>query len=422
MKVRGHGLIATLCSLLAAGCSLPADGPRGDDVRMGLTRDVAVPYCLVNASTDVVHVANRHHYRLAGNFTDRRPPTTVRIGVGDVIGVTLFESAAGGLFFPAEGGNRQGNFLPLPNQTVDERGRIFVPYAGGIQAAGRTVADIQQSIVAALKDRALDPQAIVSIIDQRDARLSVLGSVGAPQRIPVSASGERVLDAIARAGGISVPGHEAWVLMERRGRIAAAPFEALIHEPANNIFVRPQDTVYVFQEPQSFVAFGATTTQNHVPFGSWRLSLAEALGKSGGLNDNQAEPSWVFLYRFEDARVLADADAKCHNLKEALDSKGSTKDGHGAGFIPRIPTIYQFDLRDPSGYFLAREMTMRNKDVVYVSNARSVEVDKFLNHLRSVNSAVADPIGTAISAYALKAAIKGGTSGAAVIVSGGFTP
>ena len=417
MRISKPMLPALILSLFAAGCSLPTNGPRGDSIRLNL-REPAVPYCLVEAHKPEVAAANRYHYRLAGRFSDRRPPTQVRIGIGDVVGVTIFESAAGGLFFSTQGGNRQGNFLPLPNQTVDERGRIFVPYAGAIRAAGRTVSDIQRSIVSALKDRALDPQAIVTIIEQRDAQLSVIGRVGSPSRITVSASGERILDAIARAGGNAAPGHESWVLLERRGRVAAAPFEALIHEPGNNIYVRPQDTLYVFQEPQTFVAFGAVTQQNHVPFGTWRLSLAEALGKVSGLNDSQAEPSWVFLYRHEDRRALIDTNDDCKLMKAHAGDKGAGMKDGGALPSVRVPVIYQFDLRDPSGYFLARNMQMRNKDVIYVSNARSVEIDKFINHLLTINSGISDPIGTAISAYALKSAIQGSANTATVLVGG----
>jgi polysaccharide export outer membrane protein len=392
---------AVLCGAILTACSLPTSGPRGDAIRLGMNRDTDVPYCLLKARPEVVAAATRYQHRLAGRFDDRRPPSTVRIGVGDVIGVTLFESAAGGLFFSKEGGSRQGNFIPLPNQTVDESGLIFIPYAGSIRAAGRTTSAIQRSIVSVLKNKALKPQALVSIVEQRDARISVVGEVRSPSRFPVSASGERLIDAIARSGGISGPGQETWVLLERDGKVAIAPFAALLHEPGNNIYVRPQDTIYVFREPQTFVAFGATGTQGQFPFNTWKLSFAEALGKAGGLNDALADPSWVFLYRFEDKKVLDEIDHDC-----AL-----------ASFIdePLIPVIYQFDLRDASGYFLARQMRMKNKDVIYASNARSVEVNKFLDYIRGINATVEDPITTAISAYTLKAAARG-TSSAAIVI------
>jgi polysaccharide export outer membrane protein len=50
---------------------------------------------------------------------------------------------------------------------------------------------------------------------------------------------------------------------------------------------------------------------------------------------------------------------------------------------------------------------MRNKDVIYTSNAVSVETTKFLNYLRTIMATVNDPIIYATNGYALKAAIKG---------------
>ena len=53
---------------------------------------------------------------------------------------------------------------------------------------------------------------------------------------------------------------------------------------------------------------------------------------------------------------------------------------------------------------------MRNKDVVFVSNATSVETTKFLNFLRTIMATANDPVLYATNAYALKAAINGATS------------
>ena len=64
-----------------------------------------------------------------------------------------------------------------------------------------------------------------------------------------------------------------------------APFGALVYEPANNIYVHPNDTIYLYREPQTFLAFGAFGNQQQIPFGTWRISLAEAVAKAGGLNE-----------------------------------------------------------------------------------------------------------------------------------------
>ncbi len=74
---------------------------------------------------------------------------------------------------------------------------------------------------------------------------------------------------------------------------------------------------------------------------------------------------------------------------------------------PIVPIIYNLDLRDPSGYFLATSFEMRNKDVIYVSNSASVETTKFMTYVNTINQTVNDPISTATNVYALKNLIKG---------------
>jgi polysaccharide export outer membrane protein len=47
---------------------------------------------------------------------------------------------------------------------------------------------------------------------------------------------------------------------------------------------------------------------------------------------------------------------------------------HSAG----VPVVYQLDLKDPEGYFAAQRFLMRDNDVVYVSGASAVALQKFL--------------------------------------------
>jgi polysaccharide export outer membrane protein len=420
---------AALSAIALVGCGLPTDGPRGEAIERtasitALPPSKPLPYCLVPVTPLVTDIAGHHIDRLAGRFTERGGPPRVQIGTGDVLSVTLFESAAGGLFFPIEGGLRTGNFLTLPSQIVDEKGNITVPYAGPIKARGHTAEEIQKEIVDALKDRALEPQAVVTVVERRNALITVIGSTGGgataagavagagaalgggvtggggSTRIPASLSGERVLDIIARAGGLGGSGQDTWVLINRNQKVAIAPFEALVYEPANNIFVYPQDTIFLYREPQTFLAFGATGHQTQVSFDAWRLSLAEALAKAGGLLDDHAEPRWVFLFRAERQKVAQELDPRC-----------AVTDG------TYVPVIYELDLRNPASMFLATQFPMRNKDIIYVSNSRTVESTKFIDHVRLINGALTDPITTALAAFALKTAING-TATASVLVGG----
>ena len=192
------------------GCALlPATGPTGVDVRAGQTDAESLPYALVRVNRKVTAVLAKEAPRLATAFADRRPPKGIRIGIGDIVAVTIFEATSGGLFIPAEAGVRPGNFISLPIQAVDVNGNISVPYAGNIRANGRTPVEIQQAIVDALKDRAIEPQVVVSVVEQRTSLITILGDVGSPRRIPASAEGERLLDAIARGSGTAGPGSDS---------------------------------------------------------------------------------------------------------------------------------------------------------------------------------------------------------------------
>jgi polysaccharide export outer membrane protein len=395
---------------------MPATGPESWDIRAGVPNDPNhLPYALVKLTPQVIDVLAQNAPRLGNLFPDRRLPSEIRFGIGDVVGVTIFEAAAGGLFIPAEAGVRPGNFITLPNQQVDANGNISVPYAGSIRAKGRTPLEVQQAIIEVVKNRAIEPQVVVSLVEQRTSLISVLGEVTTPARFPASAAGERILDAITRAGGIKGQGFDSWVMLEREGHRATVPFGALVYEPSNNIYVHPNDTIYVYREPQTFLVFGAnagavaaalsgtalvggqpigiagSSAQGSFNFDAWRLSLAEAVAKGGGLNDLTADPGAVFLYRGE-TRQLASA--------LGVDT---------ARFVdgPIIPVIYEINLRDPSAYFLTTRFQMRNKDVIYIANAAAIESAKVFDYLRLIVGTVNDPILAATNAYILKAAING---------------
>ncbi|MGH6813816.1 MAG: polysaccharide biosynthesis/export family protein [Methylocella sp.] len=371
------GLISVfaLALLGAGGCSFfPVNGPTSRDIESGTSP--TVPYALIKLTPETIDILAAHEPKgLAGAFTDRRPSANIKFGIGDVISVTIFEAAAGGLFIPLEAGVRPGNFVNLPDQMVDNNGDITVPFAGLIKAAGRTNVQVQDDIVSKIKNRAIEPQAVVTLAQQRTSLISVVGEVNTPLRfaVPATGAGDRVLDAITRAGGIKDQGYATWVMLERGGRRATVPFENLVMNAKNNIYVLPGDRIYVYQEPQKFMAFGATAgsavgaPQGEFAFNAWRINLAEAVGMAGGLLDAQANPGAVFLYRLEPREVAQLLGADMARFDR-----------------PLVPVIFSVSFRDPGGYFLATRLQMRNDDIIFVSNAQSVDVSKFLTFVDQV--------------------------------------
>jgi polysaccharide export outer membrane protein len=339
------------------------------------------PYGLVKLTPDVINILEEYGPRsLTAIFGDHRPPPELKFGIGDVVSVTIFEAAAGGLFIPSEAGVRPGNFVSLPNQPVDTKGFISVPYAGLVPTAGKTPAEVEKEIVDRIKNRAIDPQVVVALVTQNTSLISVIGEINTlitsqTGRIPAQPAGEHLLDVITRAGGLRDQGQDTWVTLERNGRRATVPFGELVYEPDNNIWAWPGDTIYLYKEPQTFLAFGASGTQGQLQFSAgnqssaWRMTLAEGVAAAGGLLDLQADPGSVFLYRRE-PRALA----------EKLGVDCSKMDG------PTVPVVYSVSFADPAGYFLATRFKMYNKDVIFAANAQSVEIEKFTTFLNQIIS------------------------------------
>src|SRR4051812_33894544 len=159
-------------------------GPATSDIMAGQRDPHSLPYALVRVTPKVTSVLAKTAPRLTG-FGDRRPPRDFRFGIGDVVGITIFEASSGGLFLPSEAGVRPGNFITLPTQAVDVNGNISVPYAGTLRARGRTQVELQKAIVDALANRAIEPQVLVSLVDQRTSLVTVISETKA-LRLPAT--------------------------------------------------------------------------------------------------------------------------------------------------------------------------------------------------------------------------------------------
>jgi polysaccharide biosynthesis/export protein len=373
--------IASVAGLILSGCAqLPNSGANFRDIEKTAVTAAGDPkasiqYALVEVSLPIIEFLRDPG---AGSFYSsfgpgQRTSSEIQIGTGDVVQVTIFESTAGGLFIPADAGSRPGNFIQLPAQTVDKAGYITVPYAGSIKASGRSLTQIQKQIEGKLASRAIEPQAVVAILNQKSNEVSVMGEVTAPAKVSISPGGDKVLDVISKAGGIRWPGFETFVTLQRRGSKDTVFFNYLIERPEENVSVATGDTIYVYREQRSFLAFGATGQTGQFKFEQEKLSLADGVARAGGLLDARADPRQVFLYRMEDRSTLQKMGVDLSNFEESQ---------------KRIPTVFRTSFRNPAGLFAAQKFPMRDKDMIYVSNADAVELLKFLNFVTATPNAI----------------------------------
>ncbi len=367
---------ASAAAALAACTAVPSAGPTAVEIVNNESRDNVISgYVVVDIDARIAALVSRRRLpTLAGMFRDGKKPPDVKIGIGDSITVTIWEAASGGLFSTASidkltPGSRTAT---LPEQEVAQNGTIQVPYAGRIKVSGLRPAEVETRIVEELKGKAIEPQAVVTITRNRNNTVTVTGEVTSGALLPVSGKGDRVLDVIAAAGGIKAPAHESFVRLTRGEKTANVPFNTILADNRENVYVRPGDVLTVVREPQRFTAFGGTGRNELVPFDAAGMTLEQAIARVGGLLDHRADATGVFLLRFEPAPLVAEM------LPER---EGQIETSY-------VPVVYRLNLRDANSYFLARAFHMRDKDILYVANAPLTEVQKVFSVIGTLASPV----------------------------------
>jgi len=363
------GAVLTTCSYL------PTAGPTTAKVIDEATQDSQTRYNVVDINSNVVAVLlGQPPASFRTRFGTEANPPPPKIGIGDTISVSIWEAAGGGLFGSSTttGVSPGSRNVTIPEQVVGRDGAITVPFAGRVPVAGRTLVEVQRIIEQRLAEKAIEPQAIVTITKSVTNAVTVSGEVVSGARVPLSVNGDRLLDLIALAGGAKSPVYETFVRLSRKGATATIPMERLVSDPRENIYALPGDVLTLVRIPQSFSVFGATGDNAQVTFSAEQINLAEALAKAKGLQDLRADPAGVFLFRYEPPAVVGALGAP----------------QLGTGPDKTSPIVYRLDLSDAHSYFLAQRFPIEDKDVIYVANAKLNELQKFFTLLNTITGPV----------------------------------
>ncbi|WP_426051967.1 polysaccharide biosynthesis/export family protein [Brevundimonas sp. SL161] len=367
-----RSLLALLIASILAGCStLPRDGPSNRAVVRGATENA--DYAIVDldyaAAERIKAVADQTFGSLAGAAS--LAPVDV-IGQGDQLAIAIYEPS--GALFGGGGGNdgiRSGN-QTLPAVVVDRNGNVAVPFAGPVRVSGLTTTEAAGAIRRALIGRVGNPQVSVTLATNVSNAVTVLGEVKQPGRAPLSTNADTILDVIAAAGGASRPSQDVEVQIRRGDQTFVAPLTAVTTRFAENIRLQSGDQINLVYQPRRFSSFGAlgAVTQQDMPAGD--LTLADALSRSGGLNDGAANARSVLIFRFERPEV-----AQALGLTQPATPKG-------------VPVVYRLNLEEGVGFFTASSFLIQPNDIIYAPRALSAEVGKFFGLVQQVTRVVYD--------------------------------
>ncbi len=367
-----------ICAFSVSGCSyLPNSGPTASQIDDAVKDNNQLSLEILPVTPSVIKVLSQQQAQpsLASAWGNSEPRSVAKVGVGDILSIEIF--VAGGSFGAATSGGdtQQGQSgiqsQSLPPVQVDEQGNVTLPYAGRLHVAGRPPAEIQHMIEDGLSGTVFRPQALVSVARNLTNTIMISGDVRKPGRYPLEFAGERVRDLVTIAGGPAFPDEDMQLRVSRNGSSFQVPFDQVNKNDTENIAIFPRDDIQLLYRPRTFLSFGASGRVSQVKFESDKLSLAEGIARVGGPSDDRADPSAVYLFRFEDPKTVA-----------------------MLGKPPaRLPIIYKINMLDPQSYFELQHFPMRDKDLIYVANASSNSLFRFLTLVNSVFI----PVGTTYS-------------------------
>jgi polysaccharide export outer membrane protein len=205
------------------------------------------------------------------------PAADYRLGVGDVLRITVFQNPE----------------LTLESR-LNEGGLLSFPLIGSVRLGGLSVPEAERLLADSLArgNFLRNPQVTIIVLQVRGNQVNVLGQVGRPGRYPLETADTRLTDMIALAGGVAPGGADVVVVTGTRD---GKPFREEVDLPAlftaggaaRDIVLRNGDAVWVDRQPLVYI-YGEV--QRPGPMRLERgMTLLQALATGGGLTPRGTE-------------------------------------------------------------------------------------------------------------------------------------
>ncbi len=382
LRRRSVPLLLFSAATLVASCNvIPTFGPHLSEVVDESREAERYGFVLVNVNeTELRAITAIPHSSLRTFFPDDRA-ITPRIGRGDILTITIFETGAGELFAPpsSQQQNYGTNITTLPPITVDPTGNLTLPFVGTIKATGRTPMELQTAIRRRLHGSAMQPQVLVTVTRDVTNVVTVTGTVLHPGRFSLSPASETLTQIIAQAGGSTMLATDTVLQLTRDGRQVSLRLSDLLSFPQQDIHAKPGDYINLIQDRRVFSVYGAVYKSGAYPLPVDDITLAQAISSAGGMNDALADSRGIFVFRYEFPEVLKRIP-RGRIISAATPTDKSSE--------PSVPMIYRIDMKTAAGIFYANAFRLRDKDLVFVPSAPTVDWEKYLDLFRLTTSPI----------------------------------
>lgn len=280
-------------------------------------------------------VAREHQsdQRVQALFGEARP---YLIGSGDLLSILVWDhpelniAAAGAQALSSSGAQSPAAFV------VDQQGMIQFPYVGAIKLAGLTEMQARNALAEKLIKSIKRPDITLRVLAFRSKKIYVDGEVKAPGNQAIDDVPMTLLEGVTRAGGFLPTSDQSHIVVSRGGASYPVNLPALVKQGADlsRLMLASGDVVRVPSRDENKVyVLGEVNTPKALTMNNGKLTLADALGEAGGLNQLSSSSRQVYVIR---------------NANE------------------RAPTVFNLDAASPVALALAEGFQLDPHDVVFV--------------------------------------------------------
>jgi len=280
-------------------------------------------------------------------------PQSYQIGPGDTLYITVWNHPE--LTSPA--GNQ--NQVAANGRVVQADGSIFYPFAGKVQAAGKTIEQLRQALAGKLATYLKNPQVDVSVIGYGSQRVSMEGAFTTTGSQLITGVPLTLGEAMGKAVVDDPNANLSDVVLTRDGHAYHLDVDKLEHEGlAKEVYLKGGDRVFLpYNSHQKVFVMGEVNRPLAVRFSSAGISLTEAIGAAGGLNQVTSQGK-IYVIR---------------NTTQNGDYKA---------------TVYELDAQSAVALALGSQFEVKPGDVVFASAAGITRWNRFLSQLLPITSAI----------------------------------
>jgi len=275
-------------------------------------------------------------------------PGKYHVGPGDVLFITVWDHPE----LTAPSGPQQQ--IGANGRLVRPDGTLYYPYAGNITVAGLDLDQVRQQITKRLAEYVQEPQVDINVISFASQRVWLNGAFRETGTQPITVTPLTLAEALGKAQIDPTQADLSHLTLQRDGTDYSLDLDAMRHSVhgAADIYLKDGDHLYLgYNDRKQIYLMGEVNQPRALTFKTTDMSLTQALGNVGGLDQKTSKGKAVYVIR-----GVADLEQTA-------------------------ASVYQLDIHSPSALVLADNFMLHPGDVVYVGAAGVTRWNRLLSQL-----------------------------------------